>query len=104
MPRFGVWLGHRAVEGAFGAELHLGPGGRGAEQCAACGHLEAIASRGGQQVRLSLYWFSALDVERDDVIVTQLRMRLASDNRPDKLGQILDGLRHRSPRLVLHIH
>ena len=91
-------LGHRAVQGAFGPEVQSCSRGRRTEQGASYRHLQASARRDGEEIRFPLYRLRAFHVDRDRIKVAKLRMRLASDDRPDKLRQILDGLRHQSPR------
>jgi len=91
-------LGHRAVQGAFGPEVQSCSRGRRTEQGASYRDLQAGARRDGQEIRFPLHRLRVFRLDRDRVKVAELRMRLASDDRPDKLRQILDGLRHQSPR------
>jgi len=70
------------------------------KQRAAHGDLHASARRVGEQIGFAFYRLGTLDVEGDQLIVSQPRIRLASNDRPDKLGEILDNLGHRIPRWV----
>ena len=93
-------LGHDAIDRALRSEMDVQAVTGRSKQRAAYGDLDAAARRVGQQIGFALHWFGVLDVESDQVIVSQPWIRLASDDRPDKLREILDHLGHRSPRWI----
>jgi len=98
-----MWLAHHAVRGAFCAAGDVRPHARIAQQCASSRHLDATADGKREQIGLAFDRVQAIEIQRDDVIVRQLRMRPRRDDRPAKPREVLDTLNHPSPRSALRL-